>query len=149
MTQDLQQLLEKIQRDGVDKAQAEADAAHKALTQAKTVKAVADKRVADAEAALKQAEAVKQAEENAKHAAQSGTTGSTTGAQTAQTGTQTGKTANGTPRFGAAKDAAKSGKRLAQTGVNAEATLGLMAVMAVAGAGCVLVKARGKHINRW
>ena len=131
------------------------------------MKSAADKRVADAETALRQAEAVKQAEENAKHAAQSGTTGTQAAPQapqatpqtSAQTGTQTGtqasmqagkagKTGAATPKFGAAKDAAKSGK-LAQTGVNGQAALGLMAVMAVAGAGCVLVKARGKHINRW
>ena len=42
------------------------------------MKSAADKRVADAEAALWQAEAVRQAEENAKHAAQSGTTGTQT-----------------------------------------------------------------------
>lgn len=52
------------------------------------------------------------------------------------------------PKFGAAADATKPGK-LAQTGVAGAAAFGLMAVMAVAGAGRVLVKARGKHINRW
>lgn len=33
--------------------------------------------------------------------------------------------------------------------VSSEAVFGRMAVIAVAGAGCVLVKARGKHISRW
>lgn len=45
-----------------------------------------------------------------------------------------GSTSSEPPKFGAAADATKPGK-LAQTGV--------------AGAGRVLVKARGKHINRW
>ena len=78
---------------------------------------------------------------NPPNAAQSGANGSTAA--------QAGKAATSSPKSGAVADTAKSDRRLAQTGVNAEATLGLMAVMAVAGAGCVLVKARGKHINRW